>query len=324
MTQTQQNARLVYNLGVQHGLSPARARELVAAAYEESGLNAGINNRQGSGAAGLFQLLSSGYVSRAKKLGGVYNPKANTLAILPAYVRYWQQHPNARPGEGAAAVEASGQGAGFYARHLGRFAQVGGGDAGPVPRPSPLPGLATAPGNTQQVGQALLAAVQAGPQHNDFSQLYALLQQHAQTRAQDEASHIHNAVNPATPNVLGKVTLAMGADRAGVHTSPAVLQFVRKIAGLARTTLTIGTGSNHSHMTVNGNVSDHWSGHAADIPASGANLIHLGRLALIAAGADPKWAMKQKGGLYNVGGHQVIFNTHKGGDHTNHLHVSAH
>lgn len=121
----------------------------------------------------------------------------------------------------------------------------------------------------------------------------------------------------------GSVRFASGADRAGASTKPAVKQFVRKISGIAGEPLTVGTGTNHSHLTVDGNVSDHWSGHAGDIPATGKKLIQLGQAALIAAGMNPKKARQQKGGLYNVGHHQVIFNTHLGGDHTNHLHVSA-
>jgi hypothetical protein len=45
---------------------------------------------------------------------------------------------------------------------------------------------------------------------------------------------------------------------------------------------------------------------------------------LIAAGMPRRKALKQKGGLFNVNGHQIIFNTMEGGDHTNHLHISAH
>jgi hypothetical protein len=100
---------------------------------------------------------------------------------------------------------------------------------------------------------------------------------------------------------------------------------VRAVAGVLGRPLTIGTGSNHSQMTVNGNVSDHWSGRGADIPLTGASLIEAGRAALIAAGMPKKQALKQRGGLFtlNKGGKriQVIFNTHEGGDHTNHLHV---
>lgn len=122
----------------------------------------------------------------------------------------------------------------------------------------------------------------------------------------------------------GKVLFSPTADRAGVATSGAVRQFVARLAGIAGHPIHVGTGTNHSRTTVNGNVSDHWSGHAADIPASGAALVKLGRQALIAAGMPRAKALKQNGGLYNVNGHQIIFNTHEGGDHTNHLHVSAH
>jgi hypothetical protein len=119
----------------------------------------------------------------------------------------------------------------------------------------------------------------------------------------------------------GKVILSKGADRPGVHTNKAVLNFVGQIAGAYGHPLTIGTGTNHNQMTVNGNVSDHWSGNAADIPATGNTLVKLGQDALIQAGMNPSQARKQTGGLYNVNGYQVIFNTHEGGDHTNHLHV---
>jgi hypothetical protein len=66
-------------------------------------------------------------------------------------------------------------------------------------------------------------------------------------------------------------------------------------------------------------VSDHWGGNAADIPASGRNLIRIGRAALIAAGMSPAQARKAKGGIYNVRGGQIIFNTT---DHYDHLHVN--
>jgi hypothetical protein len=80
-------------------------------------------------------------------------------------------------------------------------------------------------------------------------------------------------------------------------------------------------------MTVDGNVSDHWAGNAADIPASGPSLTRLGRQALIAYGMSPAKARTIRGGLFNLqyGGHrvQVIFNTNEGGDHFNHLHVGV-
>jgi hypothetical protein len=121
--------------------------------------------------------------------------------------------------------------------------------------------------------------------------------------------------------IHGKVSISPTADRPGVHIKGQVVKFVGQVAGLYGRRLTIGTGTNHSRMTVNGNVSDHWDGYAADIPLTGGALIKAGQDALIAAGMSPRKARRQHGGLYNVGGWQVIFNTHIGGDHTNHLHV---
>lgn len=107
----------VYDMGLAAGLPPERADELVAAAYAESGLNPNARNKS-SGAAGLFQLLSGGYVSRATALGGVFDVHANVQAILPSYLDFWRKHPNAAPGEAAAVVEASGKPASFYAGPL--------------------------------------------------------------------------------------------------------------------------------------------------------------------------------------------------------------
>jgi hypothetical protein len=104
------------------------------------------------------------------------------------------------------------------------------------------------------------------------------------------------------------------------HT-PEILQFVGRIGRRANTVLTPWGNESHSLTTVNGRPSAHGTGHAADIPARGDELIRLGRMALIEAGADPEWAMKQKGGLFNIGGYQVIFATKEGGNHYDHVHV---
>lgn len=124
---------------------------------------------------------------------------------------------------------------------------------------------------------------------------------------------------------LGKISFAAGADRAGVRTNKAIKVFAREVAGIAGRHLTVGTGTNHRKITASGNVSDHWAGNAVDIPATGAELREIGRAALIAAGMPRKKALKQKGGLYNIGGHQIIFGINRPdlGDHTNHLHISA-
>lgn len=126
----------------------------------------------------------------------------------------------------------------------------------------------------------------------------------------------------------GVVNIDKAANRPGVGLTRGILKVVRHVAAVAQQPLTVGTGTNHSRMTVDGNVSDHWSGNATDIPATGDELIKLGQDALIAAGMPEKEARKQSGGLFNVpyGQHrriQIIFNTHVGGDHTNHLHVGV-
>lgn len=119
------------------------------------------------------------------------------------------------------------------------------------------------------------------------------------------------------------VTLADGADRPGVHTQEGVLQFVGTLGASVGKRLTIGTGTNHNQMTTSGNVSDHWRGDAGDIPATGDFLTKLGYNALIQAGMPKAQALKaaRKGGLFNIGGYQIIFKTTIGGNHWNHLHV---
>lgn len=121
------------------------------------------------------------------------------------------------------------------------------------------------------------------------------------------------------------VRMAPGADRQGVPTHQSVLTFVASIAQRYGQPLTIGTGSNHNRYVVDrpGVQSDHWLGNAADIPMSGAALTRLGRDALIAAGASPSWARRQKGGVFNIGRYQILFNTTVGGNHFNHLHVGV-
>jgi len=107
-----------------------------------------------------------------------------------------------------------------------------------------------------------------------------------------------------------------------------VINFMRALSGVAGEKIVGSDGTGHSKYTVNGNISEHWSGMASDIPAAGSHLIKLGQDALIAAGWSPAQARRQKGGLFNVTTkdgtrYQIIFNTQEGGDHTDHLHVGV-
>jgi hypothetical protein len=104
----------------------------------------------------------------------------------------------------------------------------------------------------------------------------------------------------------------------------AIVSFAQQIAMQAGRQLTAWDTSTHSRTTVNGNVSAHTTGDAMDIPAKGAMLLRLGRIALMQAGMPRRQAMRVKGGLFNIGGRQIIFNTQQGGDHTDHLHIANH
>lgn len=116
---------------------------------------------------------------------------------------------------------------------------------------------------------------------------------------------------------VGKV-VGKPLDRPGVKTHKSIIDFAKHVAGVAGTPIQIGTGSNHSRLTASGNVSDHWSGHALDLPAAGGKLTHMGQSALVAAGMKPAQAKKELGGIYNINGYQIIFNA---ADHYDHLHV---
>lgn len=105
--------------------------------------------------------------------------------------------------------------------------------------------------------------------------------------------------------------------------SDEILQFVGRIGRRNGSPLTPWANESHSLTTVKGTPSAHATGRAADIPVRGAKLRRLGYLALLEAGMSKKEALKaaRKGGLYNVGGYQIIFATQIGGDHSDHLHV---
>jgi len=141
-----------------------------------------------------------------------------------------------------------------------------------------------------------------------------------------------------TPRRRGEVPLGGGPAKAGglritgpnpSRVQPEVRQFARKVSRIAGATFEGPDGTTHSKYTTSNRVSDHFSGHAIDIftidgkPAQGKALLRAGRAALIAAGMPRAQALKAGGGLYNVGGHQIIFLTNEGGNHFDHLHISA-
>lgn len=176
----------------------------------------------------------------------------------------------------------------------------------------------------------------SAPVQDQASSLSALLAQASQLQG-PTANVTAGASSPAggSPGVsAGKVIVAPGADRGGVPTSKTVRGFLGLVAGSVGHPITITTGSNHNQYTVNGNVSDHWSGKAADIavPIDSTQGDMIAGRALLLAGVPREQARRdaQQGGLYTL--HptsgplkgrrvQVIWRTNEGGDHHNHVHV---
>jgi hypothetical protein len=128
----------------------------------------------------------------------------------------------------------------------------------------------------------------------------------------------------------GGVKVASGANRPGVGLTSALLGFADTVASRAGP-FTITTGTNHNRLTVNGNVSDHYSGNAADIavPVDSHRGDVIATAALESLGVPQSRArsMAQKGGLFTIPHkgrrYQVIWKTYEGGNHHNHVHIGV-
>ena len=104
--------------------------------------------------------------------------------------------------------------------------------------------------------------------------------------------------------------------------------FLKVAAGYHGEPLNVGTTTNHNVMTSSGNLSDHPSGNAADIPATGRTGDRIATSVFRAAGwsAAKARAAARKGGVYNIqlpNGQrlQVLWKTRVGGNHYDHVHV---
>jgi len=136
--------------------------------------------------------------------------------------------------------------------------------------------------------------------------------------------------------VAGRVEIAPGANLPGRPITPETLAFLATVAGIYGKPLIVTTGTNHSRYTVDGNVSDHFDGHAADIGMvanGGSDDSPIGdaiaTACLIAAGDPPDEAAREarQGGLWtrqhNGLRSQCIWRTNKGGNHHTHVHLGA-
>ena len=140
----------------------------------------------------------------------------------------------------------------------------------------------------------------------------------------------------ANAGVVGAVQIGPGANLPGRPLAPETLAFAARVAGIYGKPLTVTTGTNHNYYTVNGTVSDHASGHAADIgmaanagTSDGSVGDRIMTACLIAAGTPHAQAAHaaMRGGLYTLEHDglriQCIWKTDQGGNHHDHVHIGA-
>jgi Transglycosylase SLT domain len=144
------------------------------------------------------------------------------------------------------------------------------------------------------------------------------------------------ACGAGASRVPGTVRIAPGANLPGRPIAAETLSFLARVAGIYGRPLIVTTGTNHSQYTVDGNVSDHYDGYAADIGMAvngGTDDSPVGdrimSACLIAAGEPPARAaaFARKGGLFTLEHDelriQCIWKTDLGGNHHNHVHIGA-
>jgi hypothetical protein len=318
-------ARFAQQAGIDPGVFTAQISQ-------ESGFNP--TARSGAGAVGIAQIVPRWHpgvdaTDPVASLQWAARDIAQGVKKYGSYERALSAYNSGRPDKYLDPKFAGGQ-TYNYVRSIMSAAKRGGGrtlaSAGVPATGAPLNAVPTggAPSlGGDPIAAALIGSLGQSPEAVNQALLGASLSSPPPTQAAVRPSLPMTVAAPLTPSAAaGRVTLSKGADRPGVSTNPAVLDFVGQIAGLANTPLQIGTGTNHNQYVAGTNrESAHWVGNAADVPASGAQLTRLGQDALIAAGMPPAQARQQQGGLFNVGGYQVIFNSMEGGNHFNHLHV---
>lgn len=221
-----ENARFLYQRALSRGLTPGRAKEIAAAAYSESSLDPHAKNA--SGAAGDFQLLSQGYVDKANAAGGVFDPGANEDAILPDYQAYWRSHPGAAPGEAAAAVERSGEGAGFYTKGMGLLGFLAGGKPAAVAgTAAPAAAGVASPIGVDPMQQFRLQVAQAVGSHQHLTPRMVLGLVQQRLGAQNAAS-----AAPGTPQTVTAAPTASAAPSRAMPTTSGKLTWTgASIAG---------------------------------------------------------------------------------------------
>lgn len=140
--------------------------------------------------------------------------------------------------------------------------------------------------------------------------------------------------------VTGAVEVAPGANLPGHPVQLVVLEFLRGVAGRANRKIVVTTGTNHTKYVLGtNNVSDHYTGMAADLGAGGNHFAingtggtQIAAAAMATAGvpAQEAYRLADGGGGHNmcstapdgtVWRVQVLWRTYTGGNHYNHVHV---
>lgn len=183
------------------------------------------------------------------------------------------------------------------------------------------------------------------PEVADYSQEFGTPQAQQAPEAAGSDTGSDTAAPSGGAGAKPRVKIAAGANASGRGLQKPILGVLDEISSAADVPIVVTTGTNHSKYTVNGKISDHFGGNAADIAATGQHLTDLAVDALLttARGKKVQWIrndgrvvetritaanarkVAEAGGIWNVphgkSRVQVIANTHQGGDHTNHLHV---
>lgn len=311
-------ASLIRQYSRMYGVDP---RAALAVARTEGGLRWGAVGDQGS-SHGPFQLRRGGALPAGRNAAWANSPAGIQYAIQRMAAS------GARGKTGNAAIEAivrnferPADPGSEIAKAMGYYG--GAAPSGAAGTPTASPG---APSGAQSAGllSSLISASNRGTSANVLP-LLAKLGQASAAPGPSPVSPSPQAGGGPSPSISRWLNVSAGADRAGVHTNQGVLGMAARVAQVYGSRLTIGTGTNHNQYVAGSNrQSAHWTGQAVDIPSSGGALTKLGQAALIAAGMPVAQARKQRGGLFNVGGWQIIFNSNVGGNHYNHLHMGRH
>jgi hypothetical protein len=134
----------------------------------------------------------------------------------------------------------------------------------------------------------------------------------------------------------GAVSFGPNANLPGQPMADVTVDYVKRMAALLHKPIVITTGTNHSKFTTTGSISDHFTGHAADIGMAANGGIddspvgdRIMTVALRVAGvpAAEALAKARAGGLFNFVHDglriQCIWKTDIGGNHHNHVHVGV-